>query len=113
MRRIGPWALAFFVLAGLGTLALVVVDPGMDHTILLDALAALSVTTLLFAFAVLKSFWPKRSVTLPTVMPTPPLARMPVAVRSPEIEALRTENDDLRRRLVALEEAVGREPAAS
>ena len=71
------------------------------------------VLLLLFAFAVLKSFWPKRSVTLPTVMPTPPLARMPVAVRSPEIEELRTENDDLRRRLVALEEAVGREPAAS
>ncbi len=55
MRRIGPWALAFFVLAGLGTLALVVVDPGMNHTILLDALGALSVTTLLFAFAVVAS----------------------------------------------------------
>ena len=68
---------------------------------------------LLFAFAVLKSFWPKRSVALPTVMPTPPQAPAPVAVRSPAIEELRAENEDLRRRLLALEEAVGREPAGS
>jgi hypothetical protein len=59
---------------------------------------------LLFAFAVLKTFWPKRSVTLPTVMPAgaaPPDA----------IAAIRAENDELRRRLTALEEALGREPA--
>jgi high-affinity iron transporter len=60
---------------------------------------------LLFAFAVLKTFWPKRSVTLPTVMPT---AAAPV-VAPGDLAALRAENEELRRRLSALEEAVGRE----
>jgi len=54
---------------------------------------------------VLKTFWPKRSVTLPTVMPA-------AVVPSPdEIAAIRSENDELRRRLTALEEAMAREPA--
>jgi high-affinity iron transporter len=66
------------------------------------------VLLLLFAFAVLKTFWPKRSVTLPTVMPDPPTPRV-----SSEIVAMRIENDELRRRLAALEEAMGREPAGS
>jgi high-affinity iron transporter len=60
---------------------------------------------LLFAFAVLKTFWPKRSVTLPTVMPA-------AGGASPDaIAALRLENEELRRRLTALEEAIAREPA--
>lgn len=62
---------------------------------------------LLFAFAVLKTFWPKRSVTLPTVMPaavpTPPLAT------TEELARIRADNDELRRRLAALEEALARE----
>lgn len=62
---------------------------------------------LLFAFAVLKSLWPRRSVTLPTVMPTGP------ARASEELVALRAEHADLQRRLAALEEAVGREAAQS
>jgi high-affinity iron transporter len=61
---------------------------------------------LLFAFAVLKTFWPKRSVTLPTVMPV-----AVVAPPSEELAALHAENEELRRRLSALEEALGREPA--
>jgi len=64
---------------------------------------------LLFAFAVLKTFWPKRSVTLPTVMTTT-VAPAPIAT-SEELARIRTENDDLRRRLAALEEAVAREEA--
>src|SRR6478672_9727398 len=64
---------------------------------------------LLFAFALLKTFWPKRSVTLPTVMPAP-AASAPIAT-SEELARIRTENDDLRRRLAALEEAVAREEA--
>ena len=60
---------------------------------------------LLFAFALLKTFWPKRSVTLPTVMPA-------AAVPSPDaIAQIRAENEELRRRLVALEEALARETA--
>jgi len=64
---------------------------------------------LLFAFALLKTFWPKRSVTLPTVMPAP-AASAPIAT-SEELARIRTENDDLRRRLAALEDAVAREEA--
>ena len=48
---------------------------------------------LLFAFALLKTFWPKRSVTLPTVMPAA------VAPSPDAIAAIRAENDELRRRL--------------
>ena len=61
----------------------------------------------LFAFAVLKTFWPKRSVSLPTMMPTPVTAPRV----DPDVAALRTENDELRRRLAAVEDAVGRVPA--
>jgi len=61
---------------------------------------------ILFAFAVLKTFWPKRSVTLPTVMPVTTAAPL-----SDELATLHAENEELRRRLAALEEAVTREPA--
>jgi high-affinity iron transporter len=64
---------------------------------------------LLFAFAVLKTFWPKRSVTLPTVIPAPAPAT-PIATTE-ELARIRSDNDDLRRRLAALEDAVAREAA--
>ena len=64
---------------------------------------------LLFAFAVLKTFWPKRSVALPTVMPVQPQS----ARVSADVAEIRAENAELSRRLAALEEAVGREPAGS
>src|SRR5258705_2354758 len=66
------------------------------------------VLLLLFAFAVLKTFWPKRSVTLPTVEPT---VIAPAPVADGELAAIRAENAELRRRLAAVEEALGREPA--
>jgi high-affinity iron transporter len=66
---------------------------------------------LLFAFAVLKTFWPKRSVTLPTVEPAA-VAAAPI-IASGDFAAMRAENEELRRRLTALEEAVGREAARS
>jgi high-affinity iron transporter len=62
---------------------------------------------LLFAFAVLKTFWPKRSVALPTVMPTP----VPQQAVSAELAHMRAENEELRRRLAALEEAMERAEA--
>jgi high-affinity iron transporter len=62
---------------------------------------------LLFAFAVLKTFWPKRSVALPTVMPT----SAPQIAMNDEIEQMRAENEELRRRLTALEEAMERAEA--
>ncbi len=61
---------------------------------------------LLFAFAVLKTFWPKRSVSLPTVMPATP-AQTAATDRVTQVLA---ENEELRRRLSALEDALGREP---
>ena len=64
---------------------------------------------LLFAFAVLKTFWPKRSVSLPTMMP---VQVQPVS-DSAHVAEMRAENEELRRRLSALEDAMGREPAAS
>src|SRR5258708_18270373 len=66
------------------------------------------VLLLLFAFALLKTFWPKRSVALPTVMPDMKPARV-----SAEVAQVRAENDELRKRLAAVEEAMGREPAGS
>ena len=64
---------------------------------------------LLFAFAVLKTFWPRRSVSLPTMMSTAPVA----APSRDELVEIRAENDELRRRLAALEELAVREPAGS
>jgi high-affinity iron transporter len=67
------------------------------------------VLLLLFLFAVLKSFWPKRSVTLPTMQPVT-AAPAPAAANG-ELATMRAEYEELRRRLTALEEAVGREAA--
>jgi high-affinity iron transporter len=85
--------------------------PGFPHSEFLGlypswqgVLAQLALLVL-FAFAVLKTFWPKRSVTLPTVMPAS------VGAPSDALDAIRAENDELRRRLTALEEALSREPA--
>jgi high-affinity iron transporter len=83
--------------------------PGFPHSELLGlypswqgVLAQLALL-LLFAFAVLKTFWPKRSVALPTVMPAAP---------TPDaLAAIRAENEELRRRLAAVEEALSRETA--
>jgi len=85
--------------------------PGFPHSEFLGiypswqgVLAQLALLVL-FAFAVLKTFWPKRSVTLPTVMPAA------AGAPTDAIAAIRAENEDLRRRLAALEEAITREPA--
>jgi high-affinity iron transporter len=83
--------------------------PGFPHSELLGlypswqgVLAQLALL-ILFAFAVLKTFWPQRSVALPTVMAAAP---------APDaLAAIRAENEELRRRLAALEEAVSRETA--
>jgi high-affinity iron transporter len=57
----------------------------------------------LFVFAVAKTFWPKRSVTLPTVTSE---STQPSTALAGEIEHLRAENEALRRRLEALESRV-------
>ena len=60
---------------------------GFLATFLRKPLAALLV---LFAFAVLKTFWPKRSVTLPTVA---------VEVPAPQLEQLLARIESLEKRL--------------
>ena len=86
--------------------------PGFPHSEFLgiypswQGVLAQLMLLVLFAFAVLKTFWPKRSVSLPTVMPA-----AAAAPPSEELAQLHAENDELRRRLSALEEAVNREPA--
>jgi high-affinity iron transporter len=59
----------------------------------------------LFVFALAKTFWPKRSVALPTV---PPDARPALDIAG-ELAALREDNERLRARLSALEDAVAQE----
>jgi high-affinity iron transporter len=56
----------------------------------------------LFVFALAKTFWPKRSVALPTVAPEP---AQTTAIAG-EIDRLRAENEALRQRLDALESKV-------
>jgi high-affinity iron transporter len=85
--------------------------PGFPHSELLglypswEGVLAQFALLLLFAFAVLKTFWPKRSVTLPTVMPAS------VAPAPDALESIRAENEELRRRISALEESLRGEPA--
>ena len=66
---------------------------------------------LLFAFAVLKTFWPKRSVSLPTVI-APAVVTRPV-ITTAELAEIRAQNEQLRVRLAALEDAMEREAARS
>ena len=56
----------------------------------------------LFVFALAKTFWPKRSVALPTV----PADAKPATDIASELAALRQDNERLRARLAALEESV-------
>ena len=57
----------------------------------------------LLAFAVAKTFWPKRSVALPTVVPE---AGPAMATIAQELAALREENERLQQRVAALEREV-------
>jgi hypothetical protein len=64
----------------------------------------------LFAFAVAKTFWPKRSVTLPTInspapAPAPATTAAPAASER-EVNRLREEIEALNARIVSLEEAL-------
>jgi high-affinity iron transporter len=65
-----------------------------------ETLSAQLLLLALFAFAVAKTFWPKRSVTLPTVAPESSVSNDGVGA---ELAALRAENAQLHARLAALE----------
>jgi len=85
--------------------------PGFPHVEALglyptwQTLMAQLILLALFVFALAKTFWPKRSVALPTV---PPDAKPALDVVS-ELATLRQENERLRARLSALEDAVSQE----
>jgi hypothetical protein len=66
----------------------------------------------LFVFAVAKTFWPKRSVTLPTVTAEPaaaPSMAPQLSELRAEIDRLRTDNEHLKIRLAAVEGAIAEE----
>ena len=60
---------------------------------------------LLFVFALLKTFWPRRAVTLPTV----PADARPAMDLAAQFAALREDNERLRARIGSLEEQLGAE----
>jgi high-affinity iron transporter len=85
--------------------------PGFPHVEALglyptwQTLLAQLVLLALFVFALAKTFWPKRSVALPTVSPD----AKPTLDLARELAALREDNERLRARLSALEDAVAQE----
>ena len=85
--------------------------PGFPHIEALglyptwQTLLAQLVLLALFVFALAKTFWPKRSVALPTVPPD----TKPALDLARELAALREDNERLRARLSALEDAVAQE----
>jgi len=85
--------------------------PGFPHVEALglyptwQTLLAQLVLLALFVFALAKTFWPKRSVALPTVQPD----SKPALDVARELAALRDDNERLRARLAALEDVVAQE----
>jgi high-affinity iron transporter len=73
-----------------------------------ETVGAQMLLLVLFVFAVAKTFWPKRSVSLPTVVPAGAEAQSLVA----QIEKLRGDNDALTARLAALEASMKPPPRA-
>ena len=64
---------------------------------------------MLFVFALLKTFWPKRSVALPT-MPSDPTA---TALVEAQLEEMRAAQDELKAKIRAIEAALARETSDS
>ena len=98
-----------------GNLVSITIIPGAPHVELLglyptvETLLAQLVLLVLFVFALVKTFWPKRSVTLPT-MPTDPTA---TALVEAQLAEMRAQQDELKKKLASLEAAVSREPSGS
>jgi high-affinity iron transporter len=89
--------------------------PGFPHVEILgiyptvESLTAQLVLLVLFVFALIKTFWPKRAVTLPT-MPQDPTA---TALVEAQLAEMRTAQDQLLKKIQALEAAVNRDEAKS
>jgi high-affinity iron transporter len=89
--------------------------PGFPHVEILgiyptvESLTAQLVLLVLFVFALIKTFWPKRAVTLPT-MPQDPTA---TALVEAQLAEMRSEQDKLRAKIASLEAAMDRENSSS
>jgi len=98
-----------------GNLVSITLIPGAPHLDALglyptvETLLAQLVLIVLFVFALLKTFWPKRSVSLPT-MPSDPTATALVEAQLAEMRAVQ---DELKAKIRALEAALSRETSDS
>jgi high-affinity iron transporter len=98
-----------------GNLVSITIIPGAPHV---DALGlyptvettlAQLVLIVLFVFAIVKTFWPKRSVTLPTMAADPTATALVEA----QLAEMRAAQDALQARIKALEAALARETSNS
>jgi high-affinity iron transporter len=93
----------------------ITVIPGFPHVEFLglyptvESLSAQLVLLVLFVFALIKTFWPKRAVALPT-MPQDPTA---TALVEAQLAEMRAEQDKLSAKIAALESAIERENSSS
>jgi high-affinity iron transporter len=98
-----------------GNLVTITTIPGVPHIEALglyptvETLLAQAVLIALFVFALVKTFWPKRSVALPT-MASDPTATALVEAQLAEMRALQ---DQMREKIAALEAALARETSDS
>jgi high-affinity iron transporter len=98
-----------------GNVVSITIIPGGPHVDLLglyptvETLTAQLVLVVLFVFALVKTFWPKRSVALPTI-PSDPTA---TALVEAQLAEMRASQDELRKKIAALEAALARETSSS
>ena len=98
-----------------GNVLTITIIPGFPHIELLgvyptvETLLAQLVLAVLFVIALVKTFWPKRAVTLPT-MPADPTA---AALVEAQLAEMRASQDALKRKIDDLEAALSREHSAS
>ena len=98
-----------------GNAVSITILPGFPHVELLglyptlESLLAQLVLAVLFVVALIKTFWPKRAVTLPT-MPQDPTA---TALVEAQLAELRGAQDQLKKKIESLESALARETSDS
>jgi high-affinity iron transporter len=98
-----------------GNVMSITIIPGGPHVEFLgvyptvESLLAQLVLLVLFVFALLKTFWPKRAVALPT-MPADPTA---TALVEAQLAEMRAAQEELRKKIEALEAALSRETSTS
>lgn len=98
-----------------GNLVSITIIPGAPHVEALglyptvETLLAQIVLISLFVFALVRTFWPKRSVALPTIAADPTAAALVEA----QLAEMRAAQDALQARIKALEAAVAREASGA